>query len=282
MNRSDWNLSHKILHAYFRSLDRLVARFFPKPGDEPQDIITALHALGVDLKFNEFAEMIAHRMVSETNTLSARTWRQAAAKSTKSRVLYEAIQRELNSSRLGATLRSLVRENSKLIKSLPYDIARETAHYINRRTLEGVRAEQTARELRVKLPELTASKARLISRTETARTHALLNQVRAEALDIRFYSWQSAEDQRVRPSHRKMDQVVVSWDDAPSPEELIGQRSTLGHYHAGMCPNCRCVALAIVDIDELKFPIKYYSKGSIARVGRAQFLKLIGGQRVAA
>jgi hypothetical protein len=35
-----------------------------------------------------------------------------------------------------------------------------------------------------------------------------------------------------------MDRVVIPWGNAPSPERLIGERSTLGSYHAGECPNC--------------------------------------------
>jgi hypothetical protein len=39
--------------------------------------------------------------------------------------------------------------------------------------------------------------------------------------------------------------------------------------------NCRCDANVIVDLDQVDWPHKVYSRGSITRMGRARFLKLI-------
>lgn len=79
-----------------------------------------------------------------------------------------------------------------------------------------------------------------------------------------------------------MSGVLVSWDDPPAPEDLfplIGKngkryKSTLGHYHAGCCPNCRCYAEPVIDLDMFNWPMRIYRGGSIGRIRRRDFEKI--------
>jgi SPP1 gp7 family putative phage head morphogenesis protein len=126
----------------------------------------------------------------------------------------------------------------------------------------------------MRFPEITKARIAMLARTEVASTAESITQARAQNLGAKWYEWLSSEDSRVRPSHRKMDHVLVRWDDPPSPEALIGQKSRLGKYNVGRSPNCRCTGVPIIDLDEVTFPAKVYYRGSITRMGRAKFLAL--------
>jgi len=101
-----------------------------------------------------------------------------------------------------------------------------------------------------------------------------LTQARSEELELPAYVWMTSHDSRVRDSHRNMDGVIVLWRDPPSPEALIGERSTLGHYHVGDCPNCRCTPIVILTLDDVQFPARVYSYGRIKYMMMDEFSRL--------
>jgi uncharacterized protein with gpF-like domain len=67
-----------------------------------------------------------------------------------------------------------------------------------------------------------------------------------------------------------MDGVLVHWDDPPSPELLIGEKS-VGKYNAGDIWNCRCFAQPVIFLDYITFPAKVYCGGRIVTMTRSQF-----------
>jgi AraC-like DNA-binding protein len=68
-----------------------------------------------------------------------------------------------------------------------------------------------------------------------------------------------------------MSGVLVNWNDPPAPETLFPRytktgrpyRNTLGSYHAGQAPNCRCYPETIVDLDLVTWPARVYRNGKI-------------------
>ncbi|RXI46080.1 hypothetical protein DP145_01710 [Clostridium tetani] len=92
-----------------------------------------------------------------------------------------------------------------------------------------------------------------------------------EKLNIPAYVWKTCQDQRVRKSHTNMQNVIVFWDDPPNPEELIGEESLLGKYHAGEYVGCRCYTEAIVSLNLIKWPSKVYYNGKIQIMTKEQF-----------
>lgn len=219
--------------------------------------------------FVRYAEAAAMKMVTHLFTDAGRTWRQAAKVNSQGRMIYEALQRELQGP-LGGTVVAQVRRNAELIRSVPADIAREMTEHIMRRSFEGLRASDIAQELLSLYPHISEVKANLIARTETNKTATALTQSRSEMLGIRWYRWRTSEDARVRTSHRLMDKVLVAWDDPPSPEELAHERS-YGHYHAGCTFNCRCYAEPLIDLDFVDWPCKVYRDGVIRVMTRKEF-----------
>ena len=81
--------------------------------------------------------------------------------------------------------------------------------------------------------KVTESRAKLIARTEIARTSNGLTMARATHIGVTHYVWRSSQDGSVRESHKKMNGSIIPFDHPPEVEP--GER-----YHAGMIYNCRC------------------------------------------
>lgn len=240
---------------------------------DPADIMNVLLSSAQQPWFNRYAEAIAMKMVTHTFSDTGRTWREAAAKNGQGRALYNVLMREM-SGPLGTAMQDLVAENANYIKSVPESIARQMASHIMEAQLSGARPEDIARELRDIYPDLSDVKANLIARTEAAKTSSNLVQARSEIMGVEWYRWQTSEDSRVRISHRKMDKVLVNWYDAPSPEALAGEKS-YGRYAAGCTFNCRCYPEAVIDLERIEWPARVYRNGSITRMTRREFERLL-------
>lgn len=213
------------------------------------------------------------KMVTNLFADAGRTWREAARVNSKSRFIYEALRNELKGP-IGGAVNFEVQRNAELIKSIPQNVAKEVTDYIAEESFKGRRAADIAKDLQKDIPGMFESKAKLIARTEVSKTSTSLTKARSESMGISWYIWRTCEDQRVRSSHSHMDGVLVNWNDAPSPERLIGVKSRLGHYHAGMCPNCRCYPEVVVSLNLVKWPCKIYRNGKIETITRSEFEKI--------
>ena len=119
-----------------------------------------------------------------------------------------------------------------------------------------------------------ARRARLIARTETSKATTALTQARAEELDLQWYLWRTSEDQRVRVSHRRMNNVIFNWKSPPAPEKLVGEKSTAGRYHAGNIWNCRCYPEPLLRFDQVPWPHKVFVGGAIRPMTLVAFRNL--------
>lgn len=166
-------------------------------------------------------------------------------------------------------------ENVSLIKTLPEDVASKVVHDIAESTMKGMRAESIERLIRDKTNQHARASARLIARTETAKTQSALTKARSEQLDLRWYVWRTSLDgNRVRKSHQIMEGVLVNWNNPPSPEELAGEQS-VGNYHAGNIWNCRCYSEPLLEINDVKWPHKVYLNGQIKMMGKREFEQIM-------
>jgi SPP1 gp7 family putative phage head morphogenesis protein len=224
---------------------------------------------------------VADEIARESAAANASTWRAAAMKSTNAKKIYSALQEEVAQFGMEPMLRTMAVHNAALISSIPSYVGEQITKRAQRLQLEGKRAGQIQKELRLAMPELAKSRIALIARTEISRAETDFTRVRAERIGLDYYQWETSKDQRVRASHRKLDQVLVSWSDPPAPDALIGLKSTLGPGHAGQFPNCRCIALPIADLDEIKWPARVYRMGSISVMSRSKFAALAGIRKAA-
>lgn len=285
-NNELWTPARRIENAFRRSLlviaDKIIASITGLT--DTSDIRSVLEKLTRSSEFRRFTENAARKMVTGLFADNGRIWRQAAAANGKSRQLYNYMQRELKGT-LARRMKELIKHNTSLIRTLPLDIATDVTAYVTRESEKGRRASDIAKEIQKMFPSHTRARAELIARTQTSMAQMDITRARAEKLGVNWYVWRSvggaAGDGRTRYSHKKMSHVLVNWNDPPAPEDLFptfaknGKRhkNTLGHYHAGCCPNCRCYAEPVVLIDRVEFPCRIYSHGRIFKITKKEFEK---------
>jgi SPP1 gp7 family putative phage head morphogenesis protein len=273
MKYDDWRPILRNTRLYLADLEAFVEKFIPWSiitGHEPTVLLPAEDEEAI----RQAAEEIARRMLSRVAKTNATSWRAAARESLHSRRIYQALRTEMDGP-VGARVNELVAENARLIVGLPGELAQRAAAFVTRQQQRGLRSAEIAKELEQKLPQAAQSRAKLIARTQVGQAESALTEARSERLGLAWYEWVTSEDQRVRPSHRTMDKVLVAWSDPASPEQLAGEPPKAGHYHPGCVWNCRCLSLPLVSLDEVRWPHKVYGHGHIEMVSRKQFERFV-------
>jgi uncharacterized protein with gpF-like domain len=278
--RSSWQYAKRAEQSYAARIDELLRTDFLRPYLEEQRAMPGRPFDAARFDASGYAERIVEGMVTEVNGRNLRSWQEAARRWARPGLVQRAMQRDL-SGYVGRIARQIVQQNAAQIRSVPEDVAQRITKYVQRNQLEGVRSDSIVAGILRRAPELTRTHAKLIARTETAKAQSALTRARAERMQLPWYQWVTSEDSRVRPSHRFMDQVLVAWANAPAPEQLIGLQSRLGHYNAGNCPNCRCIALPIVLLEEITWPAKVHTGDAVVRMSRARFIAFAGLDKAA-
>ena len=129
------------------------------------------------------------------------------------------------------------RANIDLITSIPEQYFDKLGDAIGTNMEAGLRFEDLAKEVE-RIGDVTESRAKLIARDQTSKMNGAMNMVRQTSLGITSYIWQTAGDERVREEHADLDGSQFDWNDPP-PDG-----------HPGEAVNCRCVAVAVFDLDE--------------------------------
>ena len=275
--------SGRLEKQYGAAIGRIVKRILApiKPEQTLEEWLAEIAQRSQAADVQEASNLLASRMTKWVATKNMRTWREAAAKSQRSRELYRLLQHEMQGP-VGIQVQRLIQANADYISSVPLDAARVLVDEVTRAQQSGARASTVARMLKNRFPQLLKSRVHLISRTETAKASTALTQARCAELNIQFYQWLTAKDgNRVRHSHQKMEGVIVPWSDPPAPDTLFPtplkhggtSRSTLGHYHAGECPNCRCTQRVVLALEDIEFPARVYYDGAVHRVPTKQQFK---------
>jgi SPP1 gp7 family putative phage head morphogenesis protein len=221
------------------------------------------------------SELLAKRMIFQTQKTNWRTWREAASRSSRAQHLYQLLEAEMQGA-TGARVHQLVRENAKLISSLPLEAATMLTDEISKAQQSGARPGTVAKMAQKRFPTLLRSRTHLISRTETAKASTALTQARCERLNVEWYQWETSHDQRTRASHKNMNGVIVPWNHAPSPEALVGEQS-YGTYAPGETFNCRCLVIPILTMADINFPARVYWNSSIKTMTKPQFKQIAIG-----
>lgn len=207
----------------------------------PQDLAAMQEALkNYSEKLTPWAARQSAKLLEQVQKSNKRAYTQ------KSKAIGIALNAQLGDTDVMAVARKLMLEQVALIKSIPIEAGIRAQNIATEAVLAGTRAEanaDTIAELQKELglsTEVATSRALLISRTETARANAAINQSRAMAVGSGQYRWHNSGDEAVRHSHRvyqgkRLQGRIFSWDDPPTLSDgMTG--------HPGTFPNCRCFA----------------------------------------
>lgn len=277
MKYDQWKMTRRIEEDFLKSLNFL-STLFEKiaiiSGNDVNLFQSKMQIFQNSVPYDNYINDVVKRMVTPLAARNYETWRKAARVSTRSHFLYTVLMEELKQG-IKKDIDSQVISNAALIKTLPSDTAQKVARDIEEYALSGLRAEEIEKLIQDKTRQHSRASARLIARTEVSKTTSALTKARSEELGLRWYVWRTMEDgDRVRKSHRIMNDVLVSWNNPPSPELLVKEKD-VGRYHAGNIWNCRCYSEPLIDIDDITWPHKVYINGSIQKMSKARFSLLI-------
>lgn len=135
-------------------------------------------------------------------------------------------------------LRAAEQANLDLITSIPKQYMEKVKYKLEQNYATGERWEDLADALE-DAGDVTASRAKLIARDQTSKMNGAFNRVRQTSIGIAKYRWQTAGDERVRPTHHDNDGKVFRWDSPPSETGNPGDDI-----------NCRCVPIPEFDLDD--------------------------------
>lgn len=277
MKYDQWKMTRRIEEDFLKSLNFL-STLFEKiaiiSGNDVNLFQSKMQIFQNSVPYDNYINDIVKRMVTPLAARNYETWRKAARVSTRSHFLYTVLMEELKQG-IKKDIDSQIISNAALIKTLPSDTAQKVVRDIEEYALSGLRAEEIEKLIQDKTRQHSRASARLIAQTEVSKTTSALTKARSEELGLRWYVWRTMEDgDRVRKSHRIMNDVLVSWNNPPSPELLVKEKD-VGRYHAGNIWNCRCYSEPLIDIDDVKWPHKVYINGSIQKMSKARFSLLI-------
>lgn len=232
-------------------------------------------------EYNRMVDMAVLNMITMVKAENEKSWRAAASTGSSGRAIYESLRGDVAKRGTKSAISQILLENARLIRSVPRDVAKRITQKTYEHFLQGVRVPTAMQTVMSEAPWLTPKRARLIARTEISKANAALTEVRSRDMGANWYIWRSSKDERVRHSHAFMEGVIINWDNSPNPESLSGERNVFGDYHAGCCPNCRCYAEPLIDSVQLANVVRVYTGGKIRSMGRNQFLRMIGREKVA-
>ena len=256
---------------------------FGKYMNTPFQIPNLLKQLTQTKEFNSFTERLGLRFVNEVKVWNEYAFKEYMKTSyaEKSRNIFLHLNKDDEFQKF---IQKQAEERANLFKRIPVSLAEHLTPKISKWSIEGMTSKEVAHKLRADIPNLLESQVKTIARTETSKTLIAITGYKCQKNNIPCYQWKASGgyrgDGRTRNSHRHMSDVIIFWNDPPAPEDLFptGYKNTLGHYHAGCCPNCRCSASPLVFIENLKFPVRVYTNGKIVSMDRTSFLKLYNGK----
>lgn len=185
----------------------------------------------------------------------------------------QELKKELSKAPEKVWMQKYMDDNVGLIKSIPIDAAKRVHKLIKENQYVGLRSTDLIDEI-MRIGSISENKAKMIARTETSRYSTALTQMRSESIGADWYVWKAVGDFRTRKGHKRMDGVVVSWNDPPSPEKLVGEKA-YGEYHAGETFNCRCYPEVLILPSDISWPAKVYRKGRIETMKKDEFTRLV-------
>lgn len=145
-------------------------------------------------------------------------------------------------------LKSWVNRNVNLIKGMSDDYIKQ----INEAILDGIQKDESIADLEKRLTKInknfSKNRAKLIARDQTNKLNSALNKKRSQNVGADWYIWQTAQDERVRKTHKPLHGKICKWDDstvyadsiADAKEEKWKKRSSIGavELHPGQDIQC--------------------------------------------
>lgn len=217
-------------------------------------------------KFNKFCERFSKELAKMGLSQQRGIWRKYFQAARSAHIV--GLPKTFNEFEL-QTMREAVDNNFKMIKSIPDRVFEVMNHKYTTTLIEEVIKGSVSRGSFKRLLEKHGNtNAKLVARTEAAKLQTVVLESRSTNLGSVAYVWKASNDNRTRPSHKEMNNVIVFWKhDKPHLDNMIG--------HAGEFPNCRCAPLPIFDEDDFpngQLKIYNYNTHSIESISKRDLI----------
>ncbi|MGG8284594.1 phage minor head protein [Klebsiella sp. 141240] len=188
---------------------------------------TASTLFDYSVLLDNWAEMVARKMFLQVEREEWQQWRSVSEE------IGAGLRDVVGNTPVGQVAQDIVYRQVQLMKSLPLESADRVRDIQSRAIKAMVRGERPEQfyEMIMQTGGVAASRAKMIARTEIGRATGALTQARALAVGSEGYWWR-IKGAGTRPSHRKMKDKFVRWDNPPTLDGMTG--------HAGCLPNCEC------------------------------------------
>lgn len=132
--------------------------------------------------------------------------------------------------RMSNAIQTTIKENVRLIKTIPEKYHDEVERVVHQGVLEGVSTSKI-RDNIVDAGRKTTNNGMLIARDQTGNVMSTITKERQTQAGVEHYIWRDSGDNRVRSTHESFDGERYSWKEG-SPEG-----------HPGEPIQCRCIAI---------------------------------------
>jgi len=147
---------------------------------------------------------------------------------------------------LDESMKSFIRENSSLIKTIPTEGLSDIEQMVYRESRRGLSPKDMRAKIRDEF-DVSEGRARVLARDQIGKFNANLTEKRQTNLGITEYTWRTSKDGRVRDRHEHLEGTKHKWSEPPitvTTGKRAGERN-----HPGEDIQCRCYAEP--DIDHL-------------------------------
>jgi SPP1 gp7 family putative phage head morphogenesis protein len=157
--------------------------------------------------------------------------------------------------------------NFTLIKSLSDEYIKKVNFIVSDGVQTGLGSKEIKGQIKKLNKNITEPRARLIARDQVGKLNGLFTKRRQQEVGVDLYDWVTAGDERVRKSHRGLDNTINKWGDSSvysTDGGLTWQSRTGGmtKFEPGQDAQCRCDGAPYFDelIEEIDKEIKAEQK----------------------
>ena len=137
--------------------------------------------------------------------------------------------------------------NADRIKNLPDKTAAKVRDVIYDGYTNGETTTDLIKDIR-RVFKIDKRRARLIARDQTAKLNGSIQRAQQMDAGITQYKWSTSGDERVRKSHRELEDKIFEWDNPPLNSD--GRRC-----HPAQDYQCRCIGRPIFSRNDMRLPV---------------------------
>lgn len=195
----------------------------------------------IDGVADRLAKLAAQRALGAVDETLAENLKRAVGVDISSYIGPNAAPTPEDLKKIRAAMAEAVEANVALIKSIPVQYLDGIRDTVQKAFARGERFESVAKRI-AHVGDVTESRAKLIARDQVAKITSSFNEVRQTSVGIKRYTWSTSHDERVRPSHQRMNGEICEW---AHPPDVDGEA-----VNPGEAVNCRCVAIPVIEFAE--------------------------------